>query len=93
MLALWVIQFFILRFFTPSTVPILDAIVSASAWIGSWLLMKRKLENWIFLNISNAIAIPLQVYKGLSLTAVLTMIYFIVAIKGYLDWKRNMKLI
>ncbi|MBK7762614.1 MAG: nicotinamide mononucleotide transporter [Bacteroidetes bacterium] len=91
MLIVWIVLYVILKMCTPSTVPAFDAFVSAAAWIGSWLLMKRKLENWIFLNISNVVAIPLQLYKGLSLTALLTMIYFIVAIKGYIDWKRRME--
>lgn len=80
-----------LRFFTDSDVPILDAIVSSTAWAGMWLLAKRKLENWILLNISNLIAIPLLFYKGLFLFAFLTIFLFIIAIFGYFEWKRMMQ--
>ncbi len=79
-----------LRFFTDSDVPIMDAFVSSTAWAGMWLLAKRKLENWILLNISNLVAIPLLFYKGLFLFAFLTIFLFIIAIFGYFDWKRMM---
>lgn len=80
--------YFALAYLTDSTVPGWDAWVSATAWAGMWLLAKRKIENWILLNISNAFAIPLLAYKGLHLYALLTLFLFIVAIFGYFEWKR-----
>jgi nicotinamide mononucleotide transporter len=80
----------LLHAFTDSSVPYWDALVSATAWAGMWLLAKRKLENWIWLNVSNAIAIPLLFYKALPLTALLTLFLFIVAVFGYFRWKRIM---
>ncbi len=79
--------YFVLHHFTTSNVPFFDALVSATAWAGMWLLAKRKLENWILLNISNAVAIPLLFYKHLPLTALLTLFLFIVAVFGYFKWK------
>ena len=73
---------------TDSTVPGWDAIVAATAWAGMWLLAKHKLENWIWLNISNAIAIPLYIHKGLPLTALFTIFLFVVAVVGYFKWRR-----
>lgn len=82
------ILFVTLDTYTDSTVPLADALVSAFAWAGMWLLAKHKIENWILLNISNTIAIPLLLYKGLPLTAVLTVILFTVAVSGYLRWRK-----
>lgn len=78
----------LLKFYTPSTVPYWDAWVSATAWAGMWLLSKRKIENWILLNISNLFAIPLLVYKQLPLFAALTLFLFIVAIAGFFEWRK-----
>lgn len=75
-------------YFTKSDVPIADAFVSAFAWAGMWLLAKRKIENWIFLNISNVVAIPLLFHKKLPLMACLTAFLFIVAIIGFIEWKK-----
>ncbi|MVZ65090.1 nicotinamide riboside transporter PnuC [Sphingobacterium sp. DK4209] len=81
----------VLYFFTDSDVPIWDAWVSATAWAGMWLLAKRKIENWILLNISNAFAIPLLIHKDLYLFAALTCFLFIVAIFGFLKWQSIMR--
>jgi len=84
----WLLLYVILKMYTPSNVPAWDAWVSATAWAGMWLLAKRKIENWIMLNISNIFAIPLLFYKALPLYGVLTIILFIVACFGYFDWKK-----
>jgi nicotinamide mononucleotide transporter len=81
------ILYFALKYFTPSTVPVWDAWVSSTAWAGMWLLAKRKIENWILLNISNAFAIPLLLHKDLPLYAALTLFLFIVAVQGYFKWR------
>lgn len=84
--------YILLKRWTPSTVPVWDAWVSATAWAGMWLLAKRKVENWILLNVSNIFAIPLLFYKQLPLFAGLTIILFIVAVFGYFDWRKMYKL-
>jgi nicotinamide mononucleotide transporter len=86
-----VVLYVCLKHFTNSTVPLMDAWVSATAWAGMWLLAKRKIENWILLNISNAFAIPLLFYKQLPLYALLTAFLFIVAVLGYFDWMKILK--
>jgi nicotinamide mononucleotide transporter len=87
----FIMIFLILKNLTDSQVPVMDAFVSATAWAGMYLLARRKLENWILLNISNIVAIPLLFYKGLSIYALLTIVLFIVAVFGYFKWRRIMK--
>lgn len=87
-LAALAILYFVLDNYTPSTVALWDAWVSATAWAGMWLLARRKVENWIFLNISNAFAIPLLIKKQLPLYALLTIFLFAVAVQGYFAWRR-----
>ncbi len=84
----FIFLYLILTNFTDSQVPLFDAWVSATAWAGMWLLAKRKLENWIWLNISNVFAIPLLFYKELPLYALLTVFLFVIAIQGYFKWKK-----
>ncbi|MBS1781460.1 MAG: nicotinamide mononucleotide transporter [Bacteroidetes bacterium] len=86
----WWILYFLLSRFTPSDVPIWDALVSSTAWAGMWLLARRKIENWILLNISNALAVPLQFHKQIPLYAIFTFILFIIAILGFVNWRRLM---
>jgi len=84
----WLALYLFLIAFTPSLQPVWDSWVSATGWAGMWLLARRKVENWIVLNISNAFAIPLLFYKDLPWLAILTIILFGVACKGYFDWRK-----
>ena len=80
-----------LNYHTNSDVPYMDAALSAFAWAGMWLMAKRKLENWVYLNISNLIAIPLLAYKGLYIYTGLTVFLFIVGTSGYFKWRSIIK--
>lgn len=80
-----------LTHFTDSDVPIWDSVVTAFGWAGMWLMAKRKIENWIILNISNIISIPLMLHKDLPLYALLTAFLFVMAIFGYLKWYKLLK--
>jgi len=82
---------FFLTHYTDSDVPIWDSLVSAFAWAGMWLMAKRKVENWILLNISNLISVPLMIHKDLYLYAGLTVFLFIVAVLGYMQWSKILK--
>ncbi|MXV14967.1 nicotinamide riboside transporter PnuC [Hufsiella ginkgonis] len=85
----WGVLYLALRYFTDSTVPVADSWISATAWAGMWLLARRKIENWILLNISNLFAIPLLFHKNLAMFGLLTAFLFVVAVFGYFDWKRK----
>lgn len=84
-------MYYWLEHYTNTDVPLWDALVSAFAWAGMWLMAKRKMENWIFLNISNLIAIPLLIYKGLYIYTGLTVFLFVMGISGYLKWHSIVK--
>ncbi|WP_164112127.1 MULTISPECIES: nicotinamide riboside transporter PnuC [Sphingobacterium] len=87
----FILLFLVLEHITDSDVPAWDAWVSATAWAGMWLLAKRKVENWLLLNVSNLFAIPLLIHKELYLFAALTTFLFIVAIFGYFNWRKLIK--
>lgn len=84
----FLIFYFALTHFTNSDVPLWDSLVSAFAWAGMWLMAKRKIENWILLNISNLISIPLFIHKELYLYALLSVFLFIVATSAYFSWAK-----
>jgi len=87
----WGVLYLLLKSFTDSSVPVWDAWVSSTAWAGMWLLARRKLENWVLLNVSNLFAIPLLWHKQLVMFSALTLFLFIVAIFGYFDWRAILK--
>lgn len=85
----WLVLFTVLKNYTNSTYPAWDAWVTSTAWAGMWLLARRKVENWLLLNLSNLFAVPLLFYKQLPMMACLTIFLFIVAVIGYFDWRRK----
>lgn len=87
----FLIFYIFLTNFTNSDVPLWDSLVTAFAWAGMWLMAKRKIENWVLLNISNFLAVPLLIHKELYLYATLTAFLFVVAIFGYINWYKILK--
>jgi len=88
----WVILYFLLINLTDSNTPVLDALVSASAVTSMWWMAKRKIENWLAWIASNIVAIPLNFYKGFMLFTLMYVLFLGLAILGYLEWKKQMKI-
>ncbi len=87
-----VVFFFILRYvltnFTDSTVPNWDSATTAIFIVGMWLMALKKIENWIFWIIGDLISIPLYFHKGLLLTSFQFTVFLVIAISGYLEWRK-----
>lgn len=68
----------------------IDTITTAVFFVGMWLMAKRKIENWIFWIIGDIISVPLYLYKGLAFTSFQYLGFTIIAIFGYLAWKKDL---
>jgi len=80
----------ILKYFTDSEVPYGDAFTTALSFVATWLLARKILENWLFWLIVNVVSSGLYIYKELYATAVLFIILSILAVLGYVKWKKTM---
>ncbi|MGL1886879.1 MAG: nicotinamide riboside transporter PnuC [Reichenbachiella sp.] len=92
-LAIIIISFALIRLmlhFTDSDVPNWDALTTATAITGMWLMARKKIENWLLWIITDLIAIPLYMYKGLPLTSFQFFIFTGLAIWGYYSWKEKL---
>lgn len=67
-----------------------DTLTTAIFFVGMWLMAKKKLENWTFWIIGDVISIPLYLFKGLIFTSFQYLLFTLIAIFGYLAWKRNL---
>ena len=65
-----------------------DTITTGIFFVGMWLMARRKIENWIFWIIGDVISVPLYFYKGLTFTSLQYLGFTIIAIFGYLSWKK-----
>jgi nicotinamide mononucleotide transporter len=65
-----------------------DTLLTAIFFVGMWLMAKRKIENWIFWIIGDLISIPLYFAKGYTFTSFQYIVFTIIAVFGYLEWKK-----
>ena len=87
---LWLGFALLLRGVTDSDVPWADGFVTAGSVIGTVLLGRKLIENWPLWLLVNAASIALFAYKGLQLTVLLYVIFFGLAIWGWLGWNKRM---
>lgn len=65
-----------------------DTLVTGIFFVGMWLMARRKIENWVLWIVGNLISIPMYFAKGYSFTSIQYLIFTIIAVFGYLEWKR-----
>ncbi len=82
---------FVLSSFTDSDVPYWDSFTTASAFVGMWLMAKKKVENWIFWIITDLVSVPLYFYKGLVLTSFQFLFFTVLATMGLFAWIKSAK--
>jgi nicotinamide mononucleotide transporter len=75
--------------FAPGAIPWADALASASAYTGMWLMTRKKVESWIWWIITNIASIPLYFVKGYVFTSVYYFVLLILAIYGLIEWKKK----
>ena len=68
-----------------------DTMVTGIFFVGMWLMARRKIENWILWIVGDIISIPMYFVKGYSFTSIQYLIFTIIAIFGYLEWKRTLQ--
>ncbi|WP_299106543.1 nicotinamide riboside transporter PnuC [uncultured Tenacibaculum sp.] len=68
----------------------IDTLTTAIFFVGMWLMARRKIENWIYWIIGDLISIPLYLYKGFTFTSFQYLIFTVIAIYGYLAWKKHL---
>jgi nicotinamide mononucleotide transporter len=95
---MWFVFFMIILFFVAGiyilfdkwqdwSAPI-DCFTTALFFVGMWFMARKRLEHWIFWIVGDLISIPLYLYKGLGLTSFQYLIFTLIAIFGYIQWKR-----
>ncbi|MFY7652568.1 MAG: nicotinamide riboside transporter PnuC [Chitinophagaceae bacterium] len=76
--------------FAPNAIPWADALASASAYTGMWLMTRKKLEHWYWWIVTNLVSIPLYVVKGYVFTGVQFLVLLFLAVAGLIEWKNKL---
>ncbi|WP_185855720.1 nicotinamide riboside transporter PnuC [Blattabacterium cuenoti] len=66
----------------------IDVLTTGIFFSGMYQMSIKKVENWIFWIIGNAISVPIYFIKGFLFTAILFIILFFLAVEGFLIWKK-----
>lgn len=87
----WLLLFLVLRHWTDSTVPLADGFASAAAYTGMLLMTRKKLENWLWWILTNLAAMPLYFIKGFVFTSFQYLVFLVLAVLGYIEWRRRLE--
>jgi nicotinamide mononucleotide transporter len=67
-----------------------DIFTSGIFFTAMWYMAIKKLENWTLWIFADIITIPLYAYRGWGMLSLQYIIFTILAIQGYLLWKKNL---
>ena len=68
----------------------LDILTSGIFVTAMWLMANKKLENWILWIIGNVITIPLYLSSDKIILSIQYIIFTILAIQAYIEWKKSL---
>tara|TARA_Y100000994_G_scaffold68190_1_gene55740 strand:+ start:277 stop:894 length:618 start_codon:yes stop_codon:yes gene_type:complete len=68
----------------------IDMFTSGIFFTAMWLMANKKLESWVFWIIGDIITVPLYSYRGLGMLSLQYIIFTILAIQGYIEWKKHL---
>lgn len=71
------------------TAPFLDALTTAMSLVAQYMLTKKFIENWLVWIAADAIYVPLLWSRQLHLMAGLYFVFLLMAIAGYVEWRRR----
>ena len=74
----------------PASVPYWDATTSILSVTGMWLTTRKKIENWYYWLAVDVIASVIYIYKGIYFYSFLYGVYILMAVWGYLEWRKDL---
>lgn len=82
---------FIMATKTDASLPYLDALTTVMSLTAQIIMSQKKLENWVLWITVDVLALFIYSYKGLYLTTGLYAVFLILAISGFIEWRKSMK--
>jgi nicotinamide mononucleotide transporter len=75
-----------------SWVSYLDAAIAWGSVLTTWMVARKVLENWLYWVLLDFAAAVLAAWQGLAATALLFLLYTVLALRGYWQWRRDARL-
>lgn len=77
---------------TDSNIPYWDAFTTSSGIVATWMLARKIIDHWLIWIVVDFISVGLYFYKGLYPTVFLFVLNTVLAVTGYIQWRRAWKL-
>jgi len=90
-LVVWGTIYWLLVSYTDSRVPLADSFTTALSIVGIWALARKYLEQWIIWIVVDVVTCALYFYKDIPFKASLYALYVVIAVFGYINWKKRME--
>jgi nicotinamide mononucleotide transporter len=74
---------------TNAVFPYLDSTLTVTSLVAQWLMTRKVLENWILWIVVDVAYVPMFLSRGLPATAVLYTVFLVLAVLGYITWRRS----
>jgi len=78
--------------YTDQANPYLDAFTTVFSLAATYMVTQKILENWLYWIVIDLVATLLYVNRGLELTGILYLLYTVIAVFGFFNWKKTFKL-
>ena len=72
---------------TDAALPYLDSLTTWGAVITTYMVAHKVLENWLYWLLIDGVSIYLYLERGLYITALLFVLYIVIAVFGYFRWR------
>lgn len=87
---IWLSMAFLLKKYSNTDVPFIDSFLTTLSFVATYLLARKKIENWLIWIFVDFSSIALYYYKQLYATIILFVLLTILAIMGYKEWKKKL---
>jgi nicotinamide mononucleotide transporter len=76
---------------TNAALPYLDSATTSTSLVAQWMMTKKLLENWIVWVTVDVVYIGMFIYKSLYVTALLYLVFLILSVMGYRQWRATLR--
>jgi nicotinamide mononucleotide transporter len=82
---------YLLENFSDAALPYLDSFTTWGAIVTTWMVARKIIQNWHYWFVIDSVSVYLYLSRGLVLTALLFILYLVLIIIGYRQWRKSLE--
>lgn len=75
---------------TNAALPYMDSLTTSTSLVAQWMMTKKLLENWLVWVAVDVVYIAMFISRSLYVTALLYLVFLILSVVGYRQWKASL---